>query len=198
MSISLVAIDQGINIACTFILMQVLKKIDQTNPVFLLYLQIAFISTACINFFFLYLIQKRIVKKDDKRILKVKKVKGFFEATEDDEDEEDLEMTYSEYDQAECTKILRSAVLQFIVIFALHYKWRICQPLFVQSLAPFKSLLLNPLYICYLRGKEILRPYEKNMLFEKVEMTVEEKKRKKIKYNYSFFKNVNIYIILKM
>ncbi|KAM0686618.1 phosphate transporter (Pho88) [Conglomerata obtusa] len=178
MSVSMVALDQGINIASTFILMQFLKRIDQTNTDFLFYLRITYICTQLLNFMFIYILKNRIQDKNDTRTIKIKKQRGFFEPADDNEDDEEVEMTYCEYDMKEYVKIMRSSLLQTVVICLSHYKWKICQPLIVQCIGPFKSLILNPLFVCYLRGKEILRPYELNMLFQKIDVPVAEKKKK--------------------
>ncbi|KAM0677576.1 phosphate transporter (Pho88) [Binucleata daphniae] len=176
MEVTLQAIDQGTNIAFTFILMQILKKIDQTNADFLFYLRICYAVTQIFNIFMLYTIKERIEQRNDIRKFKQKKVKGFFDAQQEEAEDEDeeVEQTNKEYDFNEYTKNMRSFVLQAIIISLCHYKWKISQPLMVQSVGVIKNLFLNPLYLCYLRNKEIKRPYEKNMLFEKVQ---EEKEK---------------------
>lgn len=175
MAISLTALDQGLNIASTFVLMQGLKKIDQTNPNFLFYLRLCYGLTQFMNIILLYIIKKRILKKNDQRKFKVKKVKGFFEQQEEEDEDEEMEHTNAEFDMNEFTKTMRSFGLQAIIISLCHAKWGLCQPLIVQSIAVVKNLFLNPLYLCYLCNKEIRRPYEKNMLFEKIQ---EEKEKK--------------------
>lgn len=168
-------VDQLSSLLLSIISMQSLKRIDQTCPNFLLYLRIFFLVSIITNLILLYIIKKRINIVNDKRTIKIKKQKSFFD---NEEDEEEIEMSHFEFDMNEYNNNLKRFLIQTVFILLGHWKWKMCQPLLVQGIAPFKAVFLCPLYVCYLRGKDILRPYELNMLFEGKKVVKVESKKK--------------------
>merc|ERR1712080_596898 len=158
MAISLISLDQISNMVISLIIMQVFKKYDSKSPTIQLYLRISYFVFQFINFLFLFVIHKRLIKNDNRK-LKIKNTKLF------SEEEEEIEMT-SEYDKTEYNKALKNAVMQFVIISVLNYKWQLPQPLIIQSASVLKSIFLNPLYMTYLRRVEVVRPFDKNFLYQ--------------------------------
>lgn len=175
MSLSYSSADQFINFALSIASMQVSGKAWLQTPRAMWMLRLAY---ACSNLFQLamfFYIRHRIEKTNDQRKVRIKKEASLFQ---ENEAEEEIEMTYAEYDKAELMKSSRSAMVQFLIFCVAHWKWKIVQPLIVQSLSPVKSMFLNPLYLAYLWNRPVLRPFELNVLFQKV-APVPEKKRVK-------------------
>lgn len=183
MALTMQFTEQLINIVFSILAMQFLKRIDQKEPSFLFVLRSIYIVSFSLNILLLYILKRRIESKKDERTLKIKKVRSFFSQNEDDEDEE-VEVTYYNYDMDEYMKISKGLMLQFFFIAISHFKFSLCQPLVVQSILPIKWLLLNPLFVEHLLRREMLRPFDKNLLFAKndenkkaADKVVEKKKK---------------------
>lgn len=107
-------------------------------------------------------IKHAITKKNDKTVFKYKNEPSLFNASENDE----IEITCCEYDLTEANKLLRSSLISSCIIAVLYYKWKVLQPLVIQSTALVRSLLFNSLYRAYLYKMNVLRPFDRNMLFQ--------------------------------
>ncbi|KAG0431938.1 SRP-independent targeting protein 3 [Dictyocoela muelleri] len=168
MAVPLTTIDQITNLALSLLSMHLFKKYNISDPKIILIIRSVYICSQSILFLMLFLIKRSIDQKNDLRRLKVKV------AGSDDQEEE---ITFADYDKEEYMKMIRSSILQFFLIGVFHFKWNIVAPLIIQSIGVFKNIFLNPLFIAHLRQKEVIRPFEKNMLWEEVKET--PKKRKK-------------------
>ncbi len=181
MSIALSTIDQVINFALSILTMQISKKPCLQEPKMLWGLRIAYITATVLLLLMYLFIKQRIASVNDQRKMRVKKDNGLFQ---DNDVEEELEITYSEYDTKELTKLFRSSLMQVVIVAVLHLKWNVIQPLIVQSTGPLRNLFLNPLCLAYIWNKPILRPFELNTFFQKdvepvATSATPEKKRKK-------------------
>lgn len=176
MSLSVVSVDQFVNFALSIVSMKVSGKSWFQTPNAIWALRAAYLGSNLVQLIFFFYITQKIKKTNDMRKVKIKKEASLFQ---DSNGEEEEEMTYASYDQAELTKSSRMAVIQFLIVCVLHFKLKVIQPLFVQSFAPIRSLLFNPLYTAYIWNKPVLRPFEANMLFQKIPATPEVKKRAK-------------------
>lgn len=181
MPISLTMMDQLLGFAFSIGMMQYLKKNAPENE-FLLYLRIAYAISILANLLVLFYIKQQILKKKDTRVIKIQQQKSFFS----DEEPEELEVTHEEFDLTEHGKLVKTCLLQGVLISLGHMKWGMVQPLFIQIFSVVKMAFLSPLFLCYVRRYEIQRPYEKNMLFglekkkeEVVEKVVEKRRKKK-------------------
>ncbi|TBU20318.1 inorganic phosphate transport protein Pho88 [Hamiltosporidium tvaerminnensis] len=156
---------------------------DMSNTNILWSLRIIYVSSQLLYLLLLYIIKNRIISTNDTRKLKVKPEISFFQRNDTLEEDETVEISFKDYDYKEYSKILKGMLIQFLIVIFIHFKLSISQPLVIQSLVPFKSLFLNPLFIFYIRNNPILRPFEDNMLFQKTSKNEEkenvEKKRKK-------------------
>lgn len=176
MSISLSTIDQFINFALSLATMQVSKKAFFQDPKIVWSFRIVYLCSNLFQLFFYYFIRSRIAKVNDQRKLRIKKDVGIFQ---ENDVEEEIEILYSEYDMRELNKISKSALVQVLIVTVIHLKWKVMQPLVVSASLPLRYLFLNPLYLAYVLGKDVLRPFELNVFFKKVEEKIPEKKRKK-------------------
>lgn len=166
MTLALTTLDQILNLLMSVVSMHVFKKYKFEDMRIMWGIRMGYFLSQSILFLMLYLINRNINTKNDMRVLKIK--------TEDGEEE----ITYSNYDKEEYKKVLRSSIVQFVLVTSFHIKWKMPAPLVIQSFGVFKNLVLNPLFLTHIRNKEVLRPFEENVLFEsKVKET--EKKRKK-------------------
>ncbi|KAK1347135.1 phosphate transporter (Pho88) [Hamiltosporidium tvaerminnensis] len=183
MPVSLTTVDQLSNIFLSIVTMQGLKRMDMSNTNILWSLRIIYVSSQLLYLLLLYIIKNRIISTNDTRKLKVKPEISFFQRNDTLEEDEMVEISFKDYDYKEYSKILKGMLIQFLIVIFIHFKLSISQPLVIQSLVPFKSLFLNPLFIFYIRNNPILRPFEDNMLFQKTSKNEEkenvEKKRKK-------------------
>lgn len=175
MSLSITSVDQFVNFALSIISMQISGKPWFQGPRAIWILRTVYIASNLMQLAFFLYIKQKISKTNDERKVKVRREASLFQ---DNETEEENEMTYAEYDNAELVKSNRSVIIQFLIVCVLHLKWKVIQPLFVQSFTPLRSLFLNPLYTAYVWNQPILRPFELNMMFQKI-APVPEKKRVK-------------------
>ncbi|EPR79929.1 Inorganic phosphate transporter PHO88 [Spraguea lophii 42_110] len=173
-NISLESVDKGINIILSLGGMQLAKRFDFQEPRNMMILRAIFFISQGFLFLMLYIINKKLNNKDERKVT-VTKPKSMFE--QQDSIEEVEEITYQEYDQRAFKSALSSSVIQFIIISLINFFMKSPLPLIIQSISVYKNLIFNPLFIAHIRNKEVLRPYEENKLFGVVKE--EEKENKK-------------------
>lgn len=176
MALTLQSADQLLSLISSLVLMRYLKGIDQTNTTFLITIRLIYFISISLQLFILYIIKQRILSRKDTRTVKIKKVKSFF-AEEEDEDDE-VTMTYAEYDMQEFEKVSKQMMIQAGFTIVMHFYWAICQPIILQGVTLLKMAFFSPLFLAYIRNKDVERPFEKNMLFKAKEVKVAEKKKK--------------------
>ncbi|CAD26074.1 INORGANIC PHOSPHATE TRANSPORTER [Encephalitozoon cuniculi GB-M1] len=175
MSLSVVSVDQFVNFALSIASMKISGRPMFQTPKAIWILRGVYLCSNLIQLMFSFYIMRKIKKTNDCRKVKIKKEASLFR---DGSEEEEEEMTYASYDESELTKISRTAVIQFLIISVLHFKWKVIQPLFVQSFVPLRNLFLSPLYTAYVWNRPVLRPFEANMLFQKIPAAPEKKRIK--------------------
>lgn len=163
MELPLSSIDQALNILSSLVCMQATKYIHITPPI-LWTLRIAYVLSQAILLYLLMAIKRRITKSNDRRTVRVPREVKWNELP-DPSDEEYEEMTYTDYDLRERKKMLKSTLFQVPIVLFLHLKFGLPHPLALQVISLVKAFFLCPLFLCYVRGREIERPYDKNMLF---------------------------------
>lgn len=181
MAVSLVSADQFLSFGLSLASMQLNKKAFVKDPRFLLGIRISFVVSILLQVLIALYMRRRIIKTNDQRKVKTKAPQSLFGAQEGTEEE--VEISFFEYDLNEVNKILRSSILQGLIVGFIHYKWGVPHPLLMQSSALIRNLLFSCLYRAHLYGMDVLRPFELNMLFQKLQPAVEEipaeKKKKK-------------------
>ena len=174
MSIRLTTLDEVSNIVISILVMQLLKRYGEVRKSVTWNLRILFIFSQILQSIFLFMIARSLNRNSDQRKIKVPKQEGF--ASDNDEEEE--EITYNEYDRREYRRLYKSMAVQVVISVFCHFKWGIVQPFIIQSIGPFKSFFLKPLFLAHIRGVEVLRPFENNLLFQKLQGQAQKKKKK--------------------
>lgn len=175
MALSVTSVDQFVNFAISIVSMQISGKSWFKSQRGIWVLRICYLLSNLVQFAIFLYIRHRISKTNDERKVKIKREASLFQ---DNDTEEENEMTYTAYDNTELVKNNRSAIIQFLIVCVIHLKWKVVQPLFVQSFAPVRNLFFNPLYAAYIWGQPILRPFELNMLFQKIPKAPSKKRSK--------------------
>ncbi|KAI5148371.1 hypothetical protein ENBRE01_0277 [Enteropsectra breve] len=162
--ISLQSIEQFASMALHLVGLQITKKPFMMRPDVLFWIRVTFAVTSVIQAALSLFIYYRINKKNDKTVIKVAQ-SGILSGADADE----VEMTVREYDLSQCKSLLSSSVLYPIGVAFVHYKWNVIHPFVLQITSLIKNLLFNSLFHAYLFNKTILRPYNRNMLFQTTE-----------------------------
>lgn len=184
MPITFSTANQSLGLVISLISMQVTNNPFMKNPQVILGIRIAFIISLVAQLLALLYIKRHIKAKGEKTIFKYKAEPSFFNANDIGE----VETTYQEYDMNEVDKSIRNCFIQGLSLLFASYKWNVIQPILLQSTCFLRNLFLDPLYRAHIFGLSIERPFDKNMLFGKVqaqtenivvEEITEEKKRRK-------------------
>ncbi|KXN70770.1 hypothetical protein CONCODRAFT_78686 [Conidiobolus coronatus NRRL 28638] len=92
--------------------------------------------------------------------------------------------TYTEYDTDELYKFIKTSFMSLAMVTFLHLRMGYIQPLFIQSLMPFKSLYSHPLIQIYVRkvpdNLDLRRPFKTSTPFSGNQV-VEKKNKKNVK-----------------
>ncbi|ELA41797.1 uncharacterized protein VICG_01149 [Vittaforma corneae ATCC 50505] len=163
MEITLPAAEQFLGIIFTLAVVQMIKKPFMSDPLVVKAIRIAFFVSAVIQLLIAYYIKRKIGKTNSQKKFKYKPEASLLNVSENPDQE--IEITYSEYDSNEATKMLRSIAFQTVLYTALAFKFKNTQPMLLQTLNLLKNMFLSPLYRAYLYGMEVERPFERNLLF---------------------------------
>lgn len=173
MEITLSSAEQIFNILLSIFSMQILQRIKLTdNHIFIL--RSVYVITQLLQLGLLYEIKRRIKKRDDKRT--------FLINTDGNNSTDQREMTYSEYDLDEASKLLRSTLFQIPIVLFLHLKMGLPQPIMMQVINFFKNLFIQALFNAYIwneRFYKISRPFEESILIKTGESEEEAEEREK-------------------
>lgn len=176
MSIQLTTVDEVSNLVISILVMQMLKRIGNLSESTILKLRIVFAFFQALQLLMIFISKKSITSTKDQRKLKLPKQDGLLSSAEEDEEEE---ITYSEYDMRELKKLYKSVAIQLAISVFCHWKWKIIQPFIIQSIGVAKSYFMKPIFIAHVRGIEVIRPYEKNLLFQNLSKKTDVERRKK-------------------
>lgn len=163
MELTLPAAEQFVGIIFTLLVVQMIKKPFMSDPKIITLVRVGFLVSAVIQILIAYYIKRKIAQSNSQKKFKYKPEASILNVSENPDQE--IEITYSEYDNNEVTKMLRSVVFQTVLYSILALKFKNTQPMLLQTLNLVKNLFLSPLYRAYLYGLEIERPFEKNTLF---------------------------------
>lgn len=185
MAVSLQSADQFVSFAISMLAMQLNKRPFMLDPKVIFILRVAFVVSMLSQALIAFYTRKRIMKTNDQKKFKLKNEPTLFGTPENQEEE--VEMSYYEYDLNETNKMLRGSLLQGLVIGLIHYKWKVTQPLMIQATGLLRNLFFNSLYRAHVFGMEVLRPFDRNLLFSTAavdtpaptDASVQEKKKKK-------------------
>lgn len=173
MSIRLTTLDEVSNITISILVMQLLKRFGELQKATIWKLRIAFILSQVVQGVSLFIVARKLKRSNDQRKVKVPKQEQPASGEEEEE-----EITYQEYDTREFRRTCKSMAIQLVISVFCHIKWGIIQPFIIQSIGTVKSFFLKPLFMAHLRGIEVLRPFEENILFQKAPLKKVQKKKK--------------------
>lgn len=185
MEISLSMADQILGNLLPMFISHVYKKTLFKDPKFVKYMLYSFAVSATLQLLIALYIKNCIAKKANNAKFKFKPQMSVLNLAEETTDE--IEITCSEYDANEATKLLRGLFFSCAVGLFMFYKMNNEKALFIQTFGLLKNMFFSPLYRAYLFGLEIKRPFEKNLLFstgtteeqsEPAPTKVEKKKKK--------------------
>lgn len=174
MAINLTTLEEISNVIISILVMQILKKIGELSELAVWKIRIIFGVSQLLQFLLLYIVYRKLRCTNDERKVRISKHGG---PISDNEDEYD-EITYNEYDRNELKNLSIKLSIQLLISMFCHYKWGIIQPFIIQSIVPMKSFFIKPLFMAHIRGIEVLRPFDKNVLFQKLPSEVQKKKKK--------------------
>lgn len=145
--------------ALVFGSIQLLRFVDMTSPRTIMLLRMGYIGSQMLMLlFWLYIrgLAKKNVKKDE-GMVEIEETAAPFSGGESKK----VKMTVSEYDVLEARKQLQQIVIGSVIMMALHFYFGMVQPLFLQILLPWKSLITQPLVQIYLFGYQATGPLKR-------------------------------------
>lgn len=128
---------------------QIFRFIDIANPRNVLLLRMAYLSSQMLMLGFWYFMRTVVLKHP--------KASEEFEYEEpaapfSGAEPKKIKTTFSQYDAIEVGKQLQQIVVGTIIMFVIHYWFGIVQPLFLQIIIPWKSVIAQPLVQIHLFG----------------------------------------------
>ncbi len=81
--------------------------------------------------------------------------------------------TIFEYDLSQAKSLTNSVLFPMVMLWFLHFKMGQVQPLFFQTANGVKDLIMNPLFQCYVLGRQLERPF-RNLKMEEMQKRQEE------------------------
>ncbi|OIR57598.1 MAG: inorganic phosphate transporter PHO88 [Amphiamblys sp. WSBS2006] len=158
--ISISKIQTGATIGMLLVF-QLTRLVDQKNPRIIMMLRTGYIIAQTTSLLVYYYILKLVEKKNDKKMIDVEIPRAFFSS----EEPKTERVAVKDYDKKEITNQIRSNLIGGAILVFLHLKFGFTQPLFIQTVSPIKTLLLNPLVMIHLYGMseethpELKRPF---------------------------------------
>ncbi|KAI5187032.1 hypothetical protein NEHOM01_1877 [Nematocida homosporus] len=175
---------EGFFLLAPIILSYIYKsKINSLLADNIFYFRVAFVLSVLLDLGIAYAIKLRVAKLQvgtkirfvsDDYVTVTKEAKPAENKTEENkggeegegEGEVETEMTVCEYDtkviNTHISKILSSALIHT----AIHLVVKTPQPIMMLILNPLKNMFFFPMYIEYVRGRSMLRPFSRNVMFE--------------------------------
>lgn len=159
--------------------MQLLRFVDMTDKKVIVVLRTAYITSQILMLLVWVMLRSKIVEKA--KIYRKKGTKNVKKTDETLPKEEMVEIeepvppfsgeapkkkliSVSEYDVSECGKQIQQIIVGSIIMMVLHFWMGLVQPLFLQALLPWKSLLTQPLFMIHYLGCEaagsLQRPFK--------------------------------------
>ncbi|KAF7683972.1 hypothetical protein TCON_0828 [Astathelohania contejeani] len=173
MKFKLKDVDQILHFAISLAIMRYFRHMDTRNKLLLWFIRTVYGISQLIYFIALFKIYTLIHNKIDVRTLPPQ-----LNTLDKEEEDKIYGIIYTEYDIREFNKIYKNAKIHLLVVSLLHWKWGFVHPLIMQSVIAMKSFCLNPLFMAYLFGKNIARPFEEHVLYQSSGETIKSKSEK--------------------
>lgn len=153
-------------------------KIHSFLTEYLMVFRIIFVASVMIDLSLAYWIKQQILKHNvqtkirfssDSYVMVTKEKKEKLnekgETVEEDDENNEIEMSVCEYDSQVISTHISKTITSTLIYTAMHLAIKSPQPIMMLIFNPVKDLLFFPLYIEYLRGKKMLRPFSRNIMF---------------------------------
>ncbi|KAI9303318.1 inorganic phosphate transporter Pho88 [Cunninghamella echinulata] len=138
--------------------MQLGKKIDWEDPLTLTYARIIYYSAQVLVVLMAFGLMQLVNKKNDTTELK------YTESKPGANQGQEVVTTVKDYDVAQVKQFIQSTLTSVAMISLMHWQFKFTQPLFLQSILPFKNLLSNKIALIYLWGDKpegsLQRPFQ--------------------------------------
>ncbi|CAO3644731.1 unnamed protein product [Cunninghamella blakesleeana] len=146
------------NVVFMIVSMQLAKKIDWEDPTVLNYARIGYYGAQVIVVLLAYALIQLVKSKNDTTELKYTETKpGASQGQE-------IVTTVRDYDVGQVQQFIQSTLTSVAMISLMHWQFKFTQPLFLQSILPFKNLLANKIALIYLWGDKpegaLQRPFQ--------------------------------------
>lgn len=162
---ALTTIDSFLTMGISLLLLQA-NKIEFMKTINIKYLYITYIFAQLINSCILFFIKNQLNKFIDHRKLILKTEPSFFSSSSPTQTSEEEEISYNDYDKRELNKVIQTSIFNFILCSVMGLYFKSSHPLITGIINVPKSIFLNPLYIHYILGWNIKRPFSENRIFE--------------------------------
>lgn len=127
---------------------QLLRFVDMESPRTVMMLRIGYIASQMLMLLFWTYMRSSVLGKKDLRTVEVEEPAVPFSG----EAAKKKRMTITEYDTMECRKQMQQVVIGTAIMVILHLWLGLLQPLFLQMILPWKSLITQPLVQIHLMG----------------------------------------------
>lgn len=136
--------------------MQLLRRIDLTEPKTLLILRASYITSQVLLVLFWFYVRSKINAKRtaSKKKSDSGKPEEWIEVTEpavpfSGEGPKKTRVTVTDYDLGECGKQLQQVIVGTLIMLVVHFWFGVVQPLFLQVILPWKSVLTQPIILIH-------------------------------------------------
>lgn len=167
--------------ACAFLFRRKVSELTAASS--MNYCRALFVASVAIDMLLAFYIKKKIMQHKVETKVKVPKSdavvaqsqaekkeeeqeEGEEGAAEEPEEAEEVEISVFEYDLKFINMQISKVASSFLIASVFHMILKAPQPLIMQLFNPMKNVLFCPLYIEYLRGRPMLRPFSKNLLID--------------------------------
>lgn len=140
--------------AVLLVLVQVIRRLDLTSSFAIGMVRLAYVFSQLAGVAFLFYIRSLIMKKGEKtEKIDVEVPPKFGELPTNPPARQKISVM--DYDLMECNKQIQQIVSGMAILGLLHWWLGFVQPLFIQSIIPWKNLLLTPLVRLHFWGAQV-------------------------------------------
>ncbi|KAL1915631.1 uncharacterized protein VTP21DRAFT_6390 [Calcarisporiella thermophila] len=148
---------QLVNLGLVFILIQVSRKFDTTDPNVILGIRAAYVISQLVILGGCFYIKSKITQKHDQTVLK------YVEPKPGNPEGELVVTTHEKYDLDEVQKQIKQTLIGLAIIAGIHIYFGTFQPLFLQTVIPVRGFLTSKVAQIHLWGKaaegDLKRPF---------------------------------------
>jgi len=160
------------------------KQINEILLKNIFYFRAVFLVSFLLEIGLAYLIKKRIEMSNVQTKIRfstdtyVTLPKGRTSDKKEEEEEREIEMTVREYDMQVISTHISKSITSALIYTVMHFVVKSPQPIMMLVFNLVNDMIFSPIHIEYLRGKPMLRPFSRNIMFEIGEKKKEERDMK--------------------